>query len=163
MTDPAEQAPYTLEWYIDENGRDVVHDWITNDLTPTQRRVIGLAMYEILQFEGEQVADGEFGTHLGDGLYEFRVRQSGDEILSRSRRPSVRERLQTVTRVTKKKKGESERILLRVFFHAHGDKLILLLGGYDKGRDPSKRRQQKEIEVARKRLGEWRRSGRSTV
>lgn len=155
-----DEPHYTIEWYLDENGRNVVHDWITKDLTPTQRRVIGLAMYEILQHEGEQVADGEFGSHLGDGLWEFRVRQGGDEILSRSRRPSLRARLRAANST---KKRDSERILLRVFFHAHGDKLILLLGGYDKGRYPAKKRQQKEIAEARKRLADWQHSGRSQV
>ncbi len=46
--------------------------------------------------------------------------------------------------------------MLRVFFHPHGDKLILLLGGYDKGARPSAKRQQAEIEIARKRLAHWR-------
>jgi hypothetical protein len=47
-------------------------------------------------------------------------------------------------------------ILLRVFFHPHGDKLLLLLGGYDKGRDPSAKRRQTEIKVAHQRLTAWR-------
>ena len=32
--------------------------------------------------------------------------------------------------------ARSEEVLLRVFFHAHGDRLVLLLHGYDKGADP---------------------------
>jgi len=44
--------------------------------------------------------------------------------------------------------------LLRVFCHATGDRVILLLGGYDKGKDPARRRQDHEIEVARRRLAE---------
>ena len=47
------------------------------------------------------------------------------------------------------------KVLLRVFFHAHGDKLILLLGGYDKGKDPSKKRQKREIEEARRLLKQF--------
>ena len=35
--------------------------------------------------------------------------------------------------------------------------LLLLLGGYDKGVDPSPKRQQAEIKVARGRLIAWRR------
>lgn len=46
-------------------------------------------------------------------------------------------------------------LLVRIFCHAHGDRLILLLGGYDKGRDPSERRQNREIALARARLREW--------
>jgi len=53
-----------------------------------------------------------------------------------------------------------ERILLRVFCHAHGDRLILLLGGYDKGADPSAKRQQREITEARRRLSDYRRRHR---
>ena len=48
-----------------------------------------------------------------------------------------------------------ERILLRVFCHAVSDQLILLLGGYDKGRDPSRRTQQREIAAARQRLEDF--------
>lgn len=48
-----------------------------------------------------------------------------------------------------------EKILLRVFFHAHGKRLVLLLSGYDKGARPSTRHQQHEIERARGYLKEW--------
>jgi phage-related protein len=48
-----------------------------------------------------------------------------------------------------------EGLLVRVFCHAYGNRVILLLGAYDKGRDPSARRQAQEIEVARARLAEW--------
>jgi putative component of toxin-antitoxin plasmid stabilization module len=48
-----------------------------------------------------------------------------------------------------------ESLLVRVFCHAFGNRLILLLGGYDKGQDPSERRQNQEIETARVRLDEW--------
>jgi putative component of toxin-antitoxin plasmid stabilization module len=46
-------------------------------------------------------------------------------------------------------------LLLRVLCHAYGDKLILLLGGYDKAEDPSAKRQQSEIEEASRRLRAW--------
>lgn len=45
----------------------------------------------------------------------------------------------------------------RIFFHVYGDRVVLLLGAYDKGRDPSAKRQQNEIETARRRLAEFRR------
>ena len=43
----------------------------------------------------------------------------------------------------------------RAFCHAYGERLILLLGAYDKGKDPSERRQNQEIKVARGRLKAW--------
>src|ERR1017187_4922921 len=48
-------------------------------------------------------------------------------------------------------------LLLRVFCHAYGNQIVLLLSGYDKGKYPgSRRRQQREIAEARKRLSAWR-------
>jgi hypothetical protein len=43
-------------------------------------------------------------------------------------------------------------VLLRIFCHTYGQKIVLLLGGYDKGAASSKRRQDREIELARQRL-----------
>jgi putative component of toxin-antitoxin plasmid stabilization module len=71
------------------------------------------------------------GKALGDGLFEFRLREE------------IRDQ------------GVTEKILLRVFFHAYGSKIILLLGGYDKGEHPSPRRQQREIEAARRYLRDF--------
>jgi hypothetical protein len=47
-------------------------------------------------------------------------------------------------------------VLLRVLCHAYGSRVILLLAAYDKGADPSKKRQQREIATARRRLREFR-------
>lgn len=54
-----------------------------------------------------------------------------------------------------------EGLLVRILCHAYGDRLILLLGAYDKGRDPSERRQNREISEARARLREWQSRRRS--
>jgi hypothetical protein len=48
-----------------------------------------------------------------------------------------------------------EAVLLRVFVHFYGDKVILLLGGYDKGANPKPRRQQREIAEARRLLAQF--------
>lgn len=86
---------------------------------------------------------GAYGKQRGDGLFELWLRYDAGEIL-RSRGKPARD------------EPQGERILLRVFCHVHGDRLILLLGGYDKGADPSKRRQQREIAEARRRLVDFR-------
>jgi len=52
-------------------------------------------------------------------------------------------------------------LLIRIFCHAYGERVILLLGGYDKGSDPSERRQNREIAQARGRLEEWQQRQRS--
>jgi hypothetical protein len=54
------------------------------------------------------------------------------------------------------------RVLLRVFVHFYGDRVILLLGGYDKRRDPSGRRQQREIKEARRLLTQFKERQRRT-
>jgi phage-related protein len=135
---------FTLEFYTDDAGDQPVLRWLREELSATQRRAIGVALREILEAEGIAVCRSGYGKQLGDGLFEFRLRHDAGEILRSVGKPA-RDEL------------HAERILLRVFCHAHGDRLILLLGGYDKGTDPSKRRQQQEITVARKRLADFRR------
>jgi phage-related protein len=53
-------------------------------------------------------------------------------------------------------------LMLRAFCHAYGNKVVLLLAAYDKGEDPSAKRQQKEIELARRRLTDWQQRRRSS-
>jgi len=87
---------------------------------------------------GLDICGTEHGKALGQGLFEFRIRHDEDVILGRAKSDA-------------KRKG-SEQVLLRIFCHAYGQRVVLLLGGYDKGSDASKRRQDREIERARARL-----------
>jgi len=45
--------------------------------------------------------------------------------------------------------------LVRSTSHPYGQKVILLLGGYDKAKDPSPSRQQREIKTARGQLADF--------
>jgi hypothetical protein len=131
---PADPHPYEIEFYTDESGQMPCLRWIKEDLSPTKRRALGIAMNEVLQHHGVQiVGERSWGRQLGRGLFEFRV-----------------------DRTVKPDDEIAERITLRVFCHAYGDRKILVLHGYDKGRSPSSRRQQREIETARSRLVIWR-------
>ena len=108
--------------------------WIKEDLSGTKRRALGMAMNEVLQRHGVQVVgERSWGRQLGEGLFEFRV-----------------------DRTVKADDEVAEKIVLRVFCHAHGDRKVLILHGYDKGKSPASRRQQREIELARSRLTAWR-------
>jgi len=133
-------ATYELEFYEDEAGDEPVRRWITEELTRTQRFALGQAMREELQEKGVGVCATEFGKQLGKGLFEFRLR-----------------RYVVPTSPPGRRGAREARILLRVFCHAYGNKVVLLLGGYDKAADPSPRRQDEEIALARSRLGDWRR------
>jgi hypothetical protein len=78
------------------------------------------------------------------GIFEFRVRHDAASIL-RERGLPVPEHL----------KETRTDILLRVFCHAHGEKVVLLLAGYDKGKESSAKRQNAEIKRAKQRLTRW--------
>ena len=136
---------FHIEFWEDERGAKPVLDWIRHDLTAEQRAALGTGMRHTLQVLGVGVCATQFGKQLGEGLCEFRLRYDLAELLHRfeGRGPEPRSR------------GSGE-VLLRVFFHAHGDRVVLLLHGYDKGADPSARRQQREIAEARRRLRAFR-------
>jgi hypothetical protein len=103
------------------------------------------AIEHVLIPRGLAVCETEYGRPLGQGLFEFRVRQDEQTTLGKAgvetaRDPSKRHR----------------DVLLRMFCHAYGQKVVLLLGGYDKGVDPSAKRQTREIATARKNLRSFR-------
>ena len=103
-----------------------------------------LALEHILRAHGIDVCHTEYGRHLGHGLFEFRLRHDEAE-LRRRLRPDL-----------PPARAEVASVLLRVLCHAYGSRIILLLAAYDKGADPSKRRQQREIATARRRLRDFR-------
>lgn len=123
------ETSFLLEFYEDMNGNQPVREWLLRDLSSKDRRTVGTAMRAILQQQGVDVCGSNFGRQLGQGLFEFRLREGP--------------------------------LLARVFCHAHGRRVILLLGAYDKGRDPSPRRQEREIASARARLADWSQRQRS--
>jgi hypothetical protein len=59
--------------------------------------------------------------------------------------------------VNKPLAGGAEAVLLRIFVAFEGEKVIVLLGAYDKGKNDKQGFQQAQIEVTRKRLREWKR------
>ena len=139
--------PYTIEFYDDpETGVQPVVAWMRS-LTRYQRRAIGVALTEVLQRYGIDVCATEWGKQLGKGLFEFRVRHDADEIIA------------MFTNEKPDDEPDERRLALRVFCHAHGNRLVLLLAGYDKAADPSEKREDREIALARLRLREYRQRG----
>ena len=140
MLGSAPVANFQLEFYEDENGDKPVRRWIAEEFTRTQRFALGQAMREQLQEKGIGVCATAYGKQLCTGLFEFRLRRDAGATAPPGRRAD-----------------RAARILLRVFCHAYGNKVVLLLGGYDKGANPSPRRKSDEIGIARGRLADWRR------
>ena len=135
---------YHLEFYED-GERQPVRAWLEelDESEPAKHDALVYALTEVLARQGTNVCETEFGKTLGKGLFEFRLRHTRDELQAK-----VQPHLDTAEGSS----AEPTKVLLRVFFAVYGDKIVLLLAGYDKGRDPSPRRQNKEISEARKRL-----------
>jgi hypothetical protein len=138
------RSRFTLEYYQSPDGDEPVRRWIFSDLDGPKRRAIVLALEHILRAQGIDVCQTEYGRQLGQGLFEFRLRHDEAE-LRRRLRPDLPPAC-----------SEADVVLLRVLCHAYGSRVILLLAAYDKGADPSKKRQQREIATARRRLREFR-------
>jgi hypothetical protein len=144
MTSQEPQPGYTIEFFRGADGSEPVRRFI-DSLSNDKRDALLAALAKVLARQGLDVCRSEWGKQLGGGLAEFRLRHDEREILARGGvvEPDLPE-------------PSPEKIILRVFFHAHGKRLILLLDGYDKGARPSSRHQQREIERARSHLTEWR-------
>jgi putative component of toxin-antitoxin plasmid stabilization module len=135
------QSPYLLQLWTEDDGRQPCVEWFENDLSVHQRAAILAALKNILAYFGKDVCETEYGKALGEGLFEFRLRWGEDEVLRK---------IDANHEASSSKKHEG--ILLRVYFYPYGEKIVLLIGGYDKGDDPSGKREQKEIKGARKAL-----------
>ena len=137
--------PYVVEFYEDDEGESPVFRWITEELSPAQRRAVVAALEELVARMGPDIVRTEFGKNIGGGVIELRVRQSADQILKRVGEAAT----------APHPEDDGEDILLRVFFHPHGQKRALVLHGYDKGRNSAKRHQQQQIKVAETRLARF--------
>lgn len=114
------------------------------DLSDFKFAALDAAIERVLAVRGIDLVRTEWLKALGDGLHEFRVRHDAEEIA------------RLFGGATPKVTAPSEPVLLRVFVHFYGSKVVLLLGGYDKGVDANGKRQRREIERARKLLTQFR-------
>jgi hypothetical protein len=135
---------WTLEFY-EEDGREPVLDFLRG-LDEVKEQALAAALRNVLAYEGIGVCGSSWGKWVqgAPGIFEFRVRHDAATIL-RERNLSVPANLE----------ASHSGILLRVFCHAHGRKVVLLLAAYDKGREPSAKRQNTEIKRAKQRLVRW--------
>lgn len=111
------------------------------DLSDFKFVALDKAVERVLSVRGVDLVRTEWLKALGEGLHEFSVRHDAQEIapMFGGDEPIGG--------------AGQEKGLLRVFVHFHGQKVVLLLSGYDKGDDPKPRRQQREIAEARRLLG----------
>jgi hypothetical protein len=136
-------AQWTSE-VLQTDGGQLPFERFAGSLTDFKFVALDAAIEHVLLVRGLELSRTEWLKPLGEGLFEFRIRHDGSEI---SRMFSGGEGTKPAGR---------ERVLLRVFVHFFGERVVLLIDGYDKGADPSPRRQQREISDARKLLRQFR-------
>jgi hypothetical protein len=137
MVGELRRGEWTTEYFDDRFERFFL------SLSGYQQAVLAAAVAHFLEVYGPDICMGEWGKPLGGGLYEFRVSKSLAAIYSaagidRSSEP-----------------GDERGVLIRLFCTFYGDKVVLIYHGYDKGRDSSSRRQQKEIAKSRAAHKRW--------
>lgn len=128
-------------WSVEYEGP--TFETFLSSLPEYEQAVLIAALEHVLARYGPDICAGEWGRPLGGGLYEFRIRKSLKAILS-------------AAGVEYRKPGADRTVLLRVFCTFYGSRIVLLFHGYDKKKDPSARRQQKEIKKAATLLRKWR-------
>lgn len=134
---------WKLQLYEDPDGHKPFKSWLGNLTVPKKAAVLAMLKHALEQL-GPQVAMENMGRHVGGGVFELYVEHTAESVAHRlaGRDPPV--------------KGPSEEIWVRVFCHAFGDQKILLLGGYDKGRE-GERRQNAAIQEAQRCVEDFRR------
>lgn len=136
------------EWTVDYEGDGF--ERFFDSLDEYEQAVLVAAVEQVLAKHGIDICSGEWGKSLKGGLYEFRIRKSLKAILDSAG-----------IEIPPSLAAQADRtVLLRAFCTFHGKKIVLLFGGYNKRRDPSAKRQEREIKRARKALEKWKR-GRS--
>lgn len=135
-------GPWTLEPFVSDDG-SVPFERFMSDLSEGAIDALDLALELVLKVRGIDLVSTEWLKPLGGGLHEFRIRHDASEVAR-------------MFGGSPQQGQKCDRVLLRVFVHFHGDRVVLLLGGYDKGKDPKPRRQEREIRRARRLLQQFR-------
>jgi len=130
-----------VRWTVEYEGDAFARFY--SSLPEYEQAVLTAAIEHVLSVLGIDICESEWGKPLGGGLYEFRIRRSLRAIL-------------TAASIDATAAASGRPVLLRVFCGFHGERVVLLYGGYDKQRDPSTRRQQREIRRARQVHMAWR-------
>lgn len=144
MSDEGLPKPWTIDLWEDKNGRSPFDKWFQK-LPEYEQAVVDATIKHVLAPLGRDICETTWGKSLGDGLYELRIGVSLNAILNRGKSPEDQVSID----------GGDKTILLRIFCTFHGQRVVLLFQGYNKGKDPSKKRQQSEIKRAQKHLKAW--------
>jgi hypothetical protein len=153
--DPPEPPGAAPRWQVDiwrdeRTGAAPFERWFRR-ADPYVQAVVDAVLTEVVEPHGIDLLGTPWCRALGDGLFEIRIRQSLRAVLTRG--AARAETTDPASRTAQRT------VLLRLFVTFHGARVVLLLHAYDKGRDPSDRRQRREIARARRHLAAWRQTG----
>lgn len=110
----SDALPWTPELYVDADGLCPYQRFI-DKLDDATFAALDSAVELVLRRNGMDLCKTEWMKPLGDGLYEFRIRHHAAEIEARFAAEAPEATPKSVP------------ILLRVFCHFYGDKVVLLL------------------------------------
>jgi len=137
---------WTVEvWEDSKTGRSPFASWFEN-LDEYDQIVVTTVIEKIVKRLGIDVCDTEWGKNLGGSLYEVRIRRPLSNIVSWGEPDTFQ---------VPDDLPPDESVLLRLYCTFHGDRIVLFVSGYDKGKDPSSKREQREINTARKHIRAW--------
>ena len=133
---------WKTELFEEPKGTYPIERWLDN-LTEQKFAAYDAAVTHVLRNKGMQLLGSPWMKNISMGLYEFHIRHSARQIMN------------MYANAGEPAPAKAEAILLRVFVSFHGDRIVLLLHGYDKGVDDSAKKQNKEIKEAQRRLKAW--------
>ncbi len=137
-------SKWTVEYYVTSSGTTPVLDWLKK--LPEAKRAAWLAFIDFaLVPMGKDIQQSGYVKPLGQGLFELRIDHDARELAQVFGVEFSDEQKLTVP--------VAEGILLRVFCTFHGEKVVLLLSGLDKGADP--KAQPRAIRAGRRLLADW--------
>ena len=115
-----------------------------DSLSDVKFAALSAAIELVLVPNGLKLIGTPWLKHVEKGIFEFRIKYSAADIKAMYANLEINSPMPPA------------KILIRLFIHFHGSKIILLLNGYDKARNDKPKRQQMEIKLARLRLQRWR-------
>lgn len=131
---------WTVEVFEADDG-SMPFERFAKSLSDFKFAALDMAIKHVLADRGLDLAGTHWLRPVGKGLHEFRVRHDADDIA------------RMFDLAPGRAGPKREAVLLRVFVHFYGEKIILLLGGFDKGKDA--KRQQREIHAAKSLLAQF--------
>ncbi len=139
----AEIDSWTVEYYEGRDTFSSFESWM-DSLSDVKFAALSAAIELVLAPNGLKLIGTPWLKHVEKGIFEFRIKYSAADIKAMYANLEINSPMPPV------------KILIRLFIHFHGSKIILLLSGYDKASNDKPKRQQAEIKLARVRLQRWR-------